>query len=252
MPLPLPFHPSSLTAIDVDDAATVIRCTKYFKNTKFAWTNLTNAEYLAVIGNVKRIIAAGAVDLPGLKDFFDNLEINRQHYDNKECQKQLLQNSLLLVCNYSYDDLRQLVDPNDESFLTFQSQKGATVHMAQNSNDQNKVTCELIGMGGQELTSSDLNYEGRNILYKHSNGSILFLCRVDVLSAYVILHEEWTFMFKHKGRFVKGGKSIGCRVWTRGRPNYTYPKRNYEHDKREISRVCSYNHEINGTLEVRV
>jgi hypothetical protein len=218
---------------------------------KSVWRNLTNDEVNNVIEEVEIILSTKTVDTRELAQYFDNLVIDRSHYNDKATQIKFVKMTLLLVCGFDFNDIVNHEDFKDASSISVQGTTPMTTHMARNQNDETKIRSELFLLAGEELAASDESYEGSNILYNHSCGSVYFIDHVNVVVAYVILHPEISYSIDHNGCFIKGGKATGQLVYKRGTCKYTYPPTVYRHECRRINPVCSKNDVCNGTLEVR-
>ncbi|KAL7456553.1 hypothetical protein ACHAWC_008024 [Mediolabrus comicus] len=243
------FDPSTLTRIRLDAIRALKQCEFYGKNTQFAWANLSNDEMNEVYDEVEETMASmDRLDREKLAHYFNNLVINQSHYRSKKSQKELLRNSLLLICSFDYNDLAKCEAFNDSSSTTVDSQSPTTTHMAHNSDAENVVRSELFKLGGREM-DSDETLKGSNILFKHEQGSVYFIHHMSVEIAYVILHYEFTFLIENNGHFLKGGKATAEQVLKRGTVKKTYHPSVYCHERRRISPVCSYNDKCNGMLE---
>lgn len=246
------FYPSTLTRIRLDAIRKLETCEFYGKNTQFPWANLSNDEMNEVYDEVEETMASmDRLDREKLAHYFNNLVIKQTHYRSKESQKELLRNSLLLICSFDYNDLAKFEAFNDSSSTTVDSQSPTSTHMAHNSDAENVVRSELFKLGGREL-DSDETLKGSNILFKHERGSVYFIHHMSVEIAYVIFHYEFTFLIKNNGHFLKGGKASVEHILKRGTAKKTYHPDVYDHDRRQISPVCSYDDKCNGMLEVRI
>ena len=247
----MPFDPTKLTKIELQRLREARRCPNYYYKAK-SWGYLNNAAWDRLLDRAEGQIERDEIDLEELRKFFDDLKITEDHYKDVQCQEDFVFKIILLVCGCDFEELLDYFDSDDASLTIVDSQRGPSIHMAQQINKHNEVISELFQIGGQELSPSSEEYDEENVLYNHQNGSIIFADHMNILVVYVVMHFVISYEIKHDGYFTKGGKANSRRVLFRGTEIDTYHHKVYVHDLREVVPVCSINDALNGGIEVRV
>lgn len=196
-----------------------------------------------------------------LFEYFNGFVMERSHYSNKGTQRELFKNVILLLVNYSHDEVIAVIEraPDNEYGNKCQrvESKVDCSHHSNKNNDHNAVLSEMLARGGAQCHEDNVD-STVNVEFGVQDGAdVAYVAEMNADIFYRLANAAISIIIANKGRLCKAGKANATRVNGRSKCNTDYPEKSrrddlpiFDRNRRRIVNVASINPVVTGTIEV--
>jgi hypothetical protein len=206
-------------------------------------------------------ISRGSREEKVLFEYFNDFDMERSHYDNEGTQRELFRNTILLLVNYSHDEVIAVIEGAHDNEYGHKCQRVesnvACSRHSNNNNDCNAVLSEILARGGVQCYEDNVD-STVNVEFGVQDGEdVTYVAEMNADIFYRLANHAFSFTVANKGRLCKAGKAYAARVNGRCKCNVDYPDNSrrdgvpiFDRGSRRIVPVASINPDVTGTIEV--